>query len=67
MQRVTEQQTVNSLHSYAKSSRLLSYHELLKLHTFATKKRVYRENKNLSRKKEFSQQLTFLLLNNKSL
>lgn len=67
MQRVTEQHTVNSLHSHAKNSRLSSCHELLKLHTAATKKTVYREkNKLTMKKKEFIQQLTFLRLNNKS-
>jgi len=45
MQRVTEQQSVNSLHSHAKKSRLPFCHELLKLHTVATKKNFYHGKK----------------------
>jgi len=59
MQRVTEQQTVNALHSHAKSSRLSSYHELLKLHTIATKKRVYRENNKLTTEKRIQSATDF--------
>lgn len=60
MQRVTQQPSVNSLQSHAKESRLSSCHELLQIHTVATKKTVYRG------KKKFNQQPTFLRLNNKS-
>jgi hypothetical protein len=59
MQRVTEQQNVNSLHSHAKSSRLSSYHELLKLQTVATKKRVYRENNKLNTEKRIQSATDF--------